>query len=336
MAAVTQQTAFKNSTMNKPKTAALSLAIIASLTLAACSRKTETPPEATQQSAAPAQSSQAAPGSFSIGEFSAIALRDGGIEFPNDNKIIAVGKTPDDVAQVLSAAGLPTDKLNLTITPLLVKTSDRVLLFDSGAGSNFGPSAGSLTKSMAEVGVDGAGVTDIFISHAHGDHVGGLVNAEGALTFPNAVIHISSADWAFLQGLSAEMAANMGLPNHTKLVTAITPKVAAFEAGADLLPGVVKAVAIPGHTPGHSGYLIGSGANSVLYIGDSMHHYVTSVQRPDWPIAFDGDAPTAQKSRADLLARSADGGQRIYAIHFPYPSVGKFERRGDGFVWVAE
>ncbi|MDY6946686.1 MAG: MBL fold metallo-hydrolase [Pseudomonadota bacterium] len=323
--------------MNKSRTAALSLAIIASLQFAACSRKAEPPPPTPPQAeAAPAQTSQAAPGAFSIGEFSAVPLRDGGIEFPNDNKVIAVGKTPEDVAGLLSAAGLPTDKLNLTITPLLVETSDRVLLFDTGAGSNFGPGAGSLTKSMAEAGIEGTDITDIFISHAHGDHVGGLVNAEGALAFPNATIHINAADWAFLQGLSAEMAANMGLANHSQLVTAITPKVAAFEADADLLPGVVKAVAIPGHTPGHSGYLIGSGENSLLYIGDTMHHYVMSVQRPDWPIAFDGDAPTAQRSRADLLARSADSGQRIYAIHFPYPSVGRFERSGDGFVWVAE
>jgi glyoxylase-like metal-dependent hydrolase (beta-lactamase superfamily II) len=322
--------------MNKPlsvvtKSVAVSLAIMASL--AACSRKEEAPAAPTQQAPAE-QVSQAVEGSFSIGEFSAIPLRDGGIEFPNDNKIIGVGKTPEDVAQVLSAAGLPTDKMNLTITPLLVKTSDKVLLFDTGAGSNFGAGAGSLAKSLADAKVDAGSVTDIFISHIHGDHVGGLINAEGALAYPNASIHLSAADWAFLQGVKPEMAANMGLPQHAKLVAAMTPKVAAFEPGADLIPGVVKAVDLHGHTPGHSGYLIGSGADSLLYMGDSMHHYVVSVQKPDWTIAFDGDAPTAQKSRADLLASSADSGQRIYAVHFPYPAVGKFERRGEGFVWV--
>ena len=98
----------------------------------------------------------------------------------------------------------------------------------------------------------------------------------------------------------------------------------------------MKAVEIKGHTPGHSGYLITSGPDSLLYVGDSMHHFVISVQKPEWTIAFDGDAPTAQKSRAELIAASAANGQRIYAVHFPFPGVGKFEKQGDKIVWVGE
>ncbi|HEY0940984.1 MAG TPA: MBL fold metallo-hydrolase [Steroidobacter sp.] len=314
---------------NKSAIAALSLALLASLALSACSRQSEAPSEAAQ-----AEAPAAIAGSFSIGEFQAIPLRDGGLEFPNDNQVLGVGKTPEEVAQLLGAESLPTDKVSLTITPLLVKASDRVLLFDTGAGANFGAVAGLLAQSMTEAQLDTAAVTDIFISHPHGDHVGGLINAEGTSTFPNATIHIAAADWAFLQGLSAETAANIGLPEYAKLVAAMTPKVAPFEPNAELLPGVVKAVEIRGHTPGHSGYLIGSGADSVLYIGDAMHHYVVSVQKPDWTIAFDLDAPTAQTSRAELLASSADSGQRIYAVHFPFPALGKVERRGEGFVWA--
>jgi glyoxylase-like metal-dependent hydrolase (beta-lactamase superfamily II) len=314
----------------------LVLALALCLTLAACSPKSEAPKEPAQETAAPTQTAQAPAGSFSIGELSAVALRDGAFEFPNDNKIFGVGKTAEEVAAVLTAANVPTDKLSLSIQPLLVKSTDRVLLFDTGAGSNFGPAGGQLTKSLTEAGVEAANVTDIFISHPHGDHIGGLLNAEGALAFPNATVHLGAADWDFLKGLTAETSAAVGVPNYAALVTALTPKIDAFAPGADLVPGVVKAVDLHGHTPGHSGYLIGTGANSVLYIGDSFHHYIISVQKPDWTVAFDKDDAAGQKNRLDVLAKGVENGQRTYAVHFPYPGLGKFERRGDGYAWVAE
>jgi glyoxylase-like metal-dependent hydrolase (beta-lactamase superfamily II) len=306
------------------------VALAAAVTLAACSKKAQPPKEET---IAPVAVAEPAPApkpqnvfAFKIGELDAMALRDGSLEVPNDNKVFAVGRTPEEVAAVLAAAGQPTDKLALTIQPLLVKNGDRVLLFDTGAGTLFGPGSGQLLGSLAEAGVEAGSVTDIFISHSHGDHVGGLVNAEGTLNFPNAAIHMSKPEWKHMSADARYEAMNK----------AIGPKVVGFAPDAELVPGTVKAIEIEGHTPGHSGYLITSGAGSLLYVGDSMHHFVISVQRPDWTIAFDVDAPTAQKSRAELIAQSAANGQRIYAVHFPYPGIGKFEDRGNGIVWVAE
>jgi glyoxylase-like metal-dependent hydrolase (beta-lactamase superfamily II) len=309
-----------------------SVAVLAALALAACS-KTADPPK--DEAAAPATPPVAeAPATtalqnvhgFKIGELQAMALRDGAMELPNDNKVFGVGRTSEEVAAVLGAAGQPTDKLALTIEPLLVKTKDRVLLFDAGAGSLFGPGSGALPGSMAEAGVDPQSITDVFISHSHGDHVGGLVSAEGALAFPNARIHLSKAEWQHMSG-NAQYAA---------LVAAIKPKVSGFTPGSELVPGVVTAVDIKGHTPGHSGYLISSGADSLLYVGDTVHHFVVSVQRPEWTIAWDGDSTTAAASRSELLANSAASGKRVYAVHFPFPGIGKFVQQGERQVWVAE
>jgi glyoxylase-like metal-dependent hydrolase (beta-lactamase superfamily II) len=265
---------------------------------------------------------------FKIGQFTAIALKDGELKVPNDNKVFAVGRSPEDVARVLQAAGVPTNELELSIQPLFVRARDRVMLFDTGASNNFGPGAGKLAASMQEAGIDPASITDIFISHSHGDHVGGLVDASGAPVFANATVHISAPEWDFLKGKDDKSAA--------AVVAAVTPKVDAFAPGSEIIPGVVKAVEIKGHTPGHSGYLITSGADSLLYIGDTAHHYIVSVQEPDWTISFDSDAPTAQASRKELIAQSAATGQRIYAVHFPFPGLGKFAKRGDGYVWVPE
>jgi glyoxylase-like metal-dependent hydrolase (beta-lactamase superfamily II) len=317
------------------------LAIMAASLLAACSKKAEAPPAAATAAPAPAPEPAPAPKventkALMIGDLEATAVRDGSLEFPNDNKVFGVGHTAEEVAALLGAAGQPTDKLRLSLQPLLVQTVDRVLLFDTGAGSNFGPGSGQLLANLTAAGIDPKSVTDIFISHVHGDHVGGLVDANGALNFPNAKIHISKAEWKFLETLGADKAKNVGVSNYDALVAGMKPKVDAFAPGAELVKGTVKAVDIKGHTPGHSGYLITQGPDSLLYVGDSMHHYVISVQKPDWPMNFDSDQAQGAKSRAALIADSAEKGQRIYAVHFPFPGVGKFEKQGDGYVWVAE
>jgi glyoxylase-like metal-dependent hydrolase (beta-lactamase superfamily II) len=305
------------------------LIVLAALAIAGCAKK-EAPVTQPQPEPAAAATAPAAQGNvyeFKIGELSAFALKDGALQFPNDNKIVATNRSSEDVANLLQAAGASTTELSLSIQPLLVRTADKVLLFDTGAGSNMGNAAGKLVATMGEAGIDPASVTDIFISHSHGDHIGGLVDAAGALVFANATVHISAPEWEHVKG---------GAGSKQALIAAVTPKVDAFTPGSEIVPGVVKAVEVKGHTPGHSAYLIGSGADSLLYIGDTAHHYVVSVQEPEWTISFDTDAPTAQASRKELIATNAAANQRIYAVHFPFPGVGKFARSGERYVWVAQ
>jgi len=306
---------------------ASAFAFVSLAVLAACAPETA-PAVEVETPAAPAIAAfTAGPDmhAFTIGAFQAAAARDGGGEFPNDNTTLAVNKTKAEVDALLTANGLPTDQLSLSIQSLLVRTGDKVLLFDTGAAATMGDFGGKLPGTLAAAGVDPASVTDIFISHDHGDHVGGLVTGTGALAFPNAAVHMSAPQWEAMQKN----------PQLAPIVTAVTPKIAAFAPGADLVPGV-KAIDIVGHTPGHSGYLITSGDATVAFLGDMAHHSVISVQRPDWTIAFDGDAPTAQASRKRFLEEWAASGQRIFAPHFPFPGIGKVEKQGEAIVWVAE
>lgn len=326
------------------KNAVPAAALILAAALTACSTRPDAPPREQEAARVPetvtAEKAPAAKASdalnFNVGEFAATALHDGDLEFPNDNKVFGVGRTPAEIAALLSSAGQPTDNLQLSIQPLLIRTAERVMLFDTGAGANFGPSAGRLLQSMIETGFAPVTVTDIFISHSHGDHVGGLVNASGQLNFPNAVIHISEPEWAYLKGMTAEAAAKAGISQHAALIAAVTPKIATFAPDAAVVPGVVKAVAIRGHTPGHSGYLVTSRKLSLLYLGDAVHHYVVSLRKPGWTNGFDGDAAIAQASRSNLLADLARTGQLVYAVHFPFPGLGNVQRKGDGYSWVAK
>jgi glyoxylase-like metal-dependent hydrolase (beta-lactamase superfamily II) len=293
-------------------------------------------PAATATSVAAPAPAAAVSQQFKIGAYTAISLNDGALQEQNDGKSFVIGQPIAEVAKVLKSGGASGEHFDFDIHPLLVRTGKQVLLFDTGAGANFGPIAGKLLKSMAAGGVDPSTVTDIYISHAHGDHIGGLLTPSGALAFPNASIHMSAPEWKWLSTMKPEDAKNVGLPDVPSLVTAIKPKVVPFEPGATLLPGIVKAVEIKGHTPGHSGYEIGSGADSVLYIGDAMHSYVVSVQRPMWKVLYDNDQETGAASRVALVKRAAATGQRIFAVHFPFPGIGKIVKQNDSYVWVPE
>ena len=305
------------------KLAAASLVLATLIGAAACSPKVDKAEPAA--AAVPAASTDVHP--FKVGALDVIALRDGGMSgVPNDNTVLGVGRTPAEVAAVLTANGLPGDSFSLSVQPLLVRDGARLVLLDAGAGNSFGPGAGKLPASLAAAGVQPDQITDVLISHSHGDHVVGLVNSSGGLTFPNATVRMAAAEWEFMKA-NADMKA---------LVTAITPRVETFQPGAAALTPSISSVAINGHTPGHMGYEIKSGSDSLLYIGDTMHHSVISVQRPEWQIAFDSDGPTATASRQALLERAASQTLRVYAVHFPFPGLGRIQRKDDGFVWVAE
>lgn len=275
--------------------------------------------------AARAQEITAAPAGaapFPIGAASAWALRDGRGAFANDGKTFGLGIDPAEVARVLAARGAPSDQVQVSVDALLVKAKGRVMLFDTGLGPKF---HGALMESLVLAGVKPGDVTDVFITHGHGDHVGGLVNATGEPAFARAVVHISTPEWAWLKTQ----------PGAATLVRAIAPQVRPFPLGAVIVPGVTSAP-IAGHTPGHTAYLIGFGRDSLVDIGDTGHSSIVSLARPAWKIQFDTDKDLGAKSRTREVAKLASTRARVFAPHFPYPGVGRIESSAEGYRWSPE
>ena len=297
-----------------------------SLMLAAVLGACSPPPEkAVTPAETPAPDANADVHAFRIGELHAAALRDGELGFPATDREMSPWGDTAAVSNLLGASGQTDGQIHLSIQPLLVRTGDRVILIDAGAGGQMG-TEGKLVASLRAAGVQPGQVTDVLISHSHGDHIGGLAGANGGLAFPNAVIRMTAAEWADLQ-------ANPG--SSGPLIEAMKPKLQTFEPGAEVAPGVT-AVALAGHTPGHTGYEIASGADRLLYIGDAMHSSLVSVQRPELVNGWDSDSAAAIRTRQGLLARGASDSLRIYGVHFPFPGLGRFQRRDDGFVWSPE
>ena len=271
-------------------------------------------------SGAPAKPVAVAPAAtpFTLGTLRLTALRDMTNVVANDGSVFGTNTTPAAVAEVLKAAGAPTDQVTLGVDALLVRMKDRTILIDTGLGPKVG---GVLQQSLAEAGVAPAAVTDILITHSHGDHVGGLVTATGELAFPNATIRLSSAEWTEMQA-----------HGNKELVAAINPKVQTFIAGEEVVPGI-RAVALAGHTPGHSGYEIIDGDRHLLAIGDIAHSSIVSLARPDWTIRYDGDADIGRDTRQSELAKLAASRELIFSPHFPYPGVGRIVARAGGYVF---
>ncbi len=259
---------------------------------------------------------------FHVGKIELVALKDNVFPAPNDGKTFGVDVGPAAVTKLLESKGLPGDKITVGVDALLVRTGGRILLLDTGYGAKNG---GTLIASLARAGVQPGDVTDILLTHSHGDHVAGMVTTDGKLAFPNATVRMAKAEWAWMQAQDGAK----------PIAAVVAPRVQTFTPGDTIAPGVVS-IAIPGHTPGHVGYEIRSGKARLLDIGDTAHSSVVSLAEPGWVMGFDSDKPVGTATRIATLKRLAASGEFVFAPHFPYPGVGKIVTDGMGFAWKAE
>ena len=261
---------------------------------------------------------QPAAHSFTLGKLQLTTVHYEQFVIPNDGKTFGLGVDPAQVTDLLRSNGAPTDRITLSVSGLLVHTGHRLVLIDTGMGPKM---HSSLPASLQEAGVKPSAVTDVLITHSHGDHTGGLVDADGHLAFPKAAIRMAKDEWTYMQ--------SKGSPD---VVKAISSHVHTFEPGAQVAPGITS-VNLKGHTPGHVGYEIASGKEHLLDIGDLAHSFIISLQKPLWTVQFDGDDALARNIRVTTLKQLAADQELIFSPHFPFPGVGHVEAAGEGFVW---
>ncbi len=316
----------------------------ASILLAAAPLALALTSPATAQQASPAaapatpQVGGQAPGYFRlfVGRFEVTALLDGTHPFPSDK--VAVGATIDEVTGTLKDAFLPL-RYEGMINAFLVNMDGRLVLIDSGAGNLYGKDGGGLKRAILAAGYTPEQIDDVFITHLHEDHVGGLV-LDGQPVFSKAIIHISRKDGEFwLDNRNQASVNDLLKPFFPAVQKVVLPyqqsgRVKLFDDGAALLPGLTP-IAAPGHTPGHTVYLLQDGGQSMLFWGDTVHMAPVQFPKPKVAIRYDWNVPMAIAAREKLMARAAAEGWLVAGAHISFPGIGHIRRNGaDSFEWV--
>jgi glyoxylase-like metal-dependent hydrolase (beta-lactamase superfamily II) len=270
-----------------------------------------------------------------LGEFEVTSLNDG--TFPLDAGKVLSNVTPKQLDDDLSRSFL-TNPVEESVNGFLINTGTKLVLVDTGAGTLFGPTVGKLVANLQASGYRPEQVDEIYITHMHLDHIGGLLK-DGKMAFPNAVVRASKQEadyWLSKAKMAAAPAdAKDGFANAQK---ALEPYVAAgrfkpFNGDIELVPGI-RSVASPGHTPGHTLYMVESGGEKLLLWGDLMHVAAAQFPDPSVSLQYDQDVPAAREQRKKVFADAAEHRYWVGAAHLPFPGIGHLRTNGSGYTFV--
>lgn len=269
-----------------------------------------------------------------LGDFEVVALSDGTLTF--DTKWLT-NTTPAKVEKALAKQFLKAPVAS-SVNAFLVNTGTKLVLIDVGSGSLFGPGGGKMANRIAAAGYKPEQVDEIYITHLHADHVGGLMNGN-KMAFPNAVVRADANEAGYW--LSEENLAKA--PEEMKVFfqgaqASLGPYVKAgkfkpFEGDTDLVPGV-KALAAHGHTPGHTFFVAESRGQRLVFWGDLVHLAAVQLPTPSVTVAFDVDNKAAAAERKTALAALAKSGDLVAAAHISFPGIGHIRAEGKGYGWV--
>jgi len=257
---------------------------------------------------------------FMMGDFEVSTLLAGTRTVEDPQGTFGMNVSAEEFAEVSEANFIPADKTQFFFTPTVVGTGDDVVLFDTGLNAE-----GTL-PALEQAGYSAEDVTIVVLTHMHGDHIGGLTDASGAVTFPNARYVTGQAEFDHWAGQNND--------GFEAKVRPLAEKMSFIGEGDTVVSGITG-MAAPGHTPGHMVYMLESGDKQLLVFGDTANHYVWSLAYPDWEVRFDADKALAAQTRRNVLGMLSADRIPFIGYHMPFPAVGYVEDRGDsGFRYV--
>ncbi len=270
-----------------------------------------------------------------LGDFEVTAILDGTVELPVDK--LLTNTKPAAVQKALAKNYLKAP-VETSVNAFLVNTGEKLVLIDTGAAKLFGPTLGNLQAGIAAAGYKPEQVDEVYITHMHADHVGGLMNGE-KMMFPNATVRADKHDadfWLSEDNLKKAPDAMKGFFQGAQ--ASLNPYVKAgkfksFEGNTDLVPGI-KAQVTHGHTPGHSFYVAESKGQKMVFWGDLMHVAAVQFENPGVTIQFDTDSKAAAAQRKKAYAEAAKQGYLVAIAHVSFPGIGRLRAQGSGYQWI--
>jgi len=273
---------------------------------------------------------------FKLGSFEVTTILDGAVQIPGPHPIFGQNQSVEAVEKLARQNSLPAGRMEIGFTPVIVNTGAELVLFDTGNGEGKRrPKAGLLLARLSEAGFSPDQIDKVVITHAHPDHIGGLMEG-GKPAFPNARYYMGQIEydfWADKTKLDDKRFSRVaGLTQ--KNVVPLAPKMT-FVKGGDSVASGITAVPAFGHTPGHMTYHVESGGKRLFMMADTTNHFVVSLQRPDWHVKFDMDKEEAGQTRKKVLDMLATEKILFTGYHMPFPALGFIERAGGSYRFVA-
>jgi glyoxylase-like metal-dependent hydrolase (beta-lactamase superfamily II) len=274
---------------------------------------------------------------LSLGSRELLVLSDGHLVVPPG--MLAANVPQAELHSFLGARAVGLDRVHFHINVALVKTGNDYILIDAGSGGTWEPTAGKLAESLEAAGVNPAQITKVVLTHAHPDHIWGLIDElDDSLRFPNAHYVIAAREFDFwTSGEAARLAGPIeGIAaGARRVLKAIEARTTRIRPGEEVAPGLL-AIDTPGHTPGHISVVVAAGPDRLLVTADAVQNAHVSLAHPDWQPRADMDGDRAARSRRRVLEMAAGEKLRVLCYHIPFPGLGRVERSGSAFTWVPD
>jgi glyoxylase-like metal-dependent hydrolase (beta-lactamase superfamily II) len=272
---------------------------------------------------------------YKVGDIEVTAVHDGFAQRPLEG-FVRNAELPQ-VQEAMRQAFLPEQALPIPFTILVLNQGGRLTLIDTGNGDLGAPTSGRFMANFRAAGFDPAQVNTVVISHFHGDHINGLRLKDGAAVFPKAEVMVPAAEWDFWMDDARMNQAPEGMKGAFQGVRRVFGPIAndvkRYEMDKEIVPGLTT-VAAPGHTPGHTAFMLSSGNGKLMIMSDITNHPALFVRNPDWSPVFDMDADQARATRRRMLDMAASERAQVAFYHAPFPATGHIAKEGNGYRFV--